>query len=67
MYPMARKLLLAGVVCIFGGESFCILGPLRYERSIHVICHTILYLGIALAFVGAFLHLSGKGGSVRRR
>lgn len=64
---MARKLLLAGVVCIFGGESFCILGPLRYERLIHVICHTILYSGIALAFVGAFLHLSEKRGSVRRR
>jgi len=27
----SRRLLLAGVACIFGGEAFCILGPLKYE------------------------------------
>ena len=64
---MPRRLLLAGVLCIFGGESFCILGPLRYEHLIHVACHIILYSGIALAFVGTFLYLSGKRGNVGRR
>jgi hypothetical protein len=63
---MPMRFLLAGVLCIFGGESFCILGPLRYERLIHVACHIILYSGIALALIGTLLYLSGKRGNVRR-
>jgi peptidase E len=53
-----RGLLLAGVLFIFGGESFCLLGPLRYERLVHVICHIVLYTGIVLASVGAILYLA---------
>jgi hypothetical protein len=45
---MPERFLLAGVLGIFCGESFCILGPLRYERRIHVACHSILYSGTLL-------------------
>jgi len=65
--PKGGRLLLAGVLCIFGGESFCILGPLRYEHLIHITCHAIFYSGIALACVGAFLSWSGRRGKVRRQ
>jgi len=53
-------LALAGVVCIFGGEILCVAGPLRYERLVHLICHTILYAGIALVCVGAWLHWADR-------
>ena len=56
---LPRTSLVAGVLCIFGGESFCIFGPPGHEDLIHVTCHIILYAGIALAFVGACLHWSG--------
>ena len=45
---MPKRFLLAGVLCIFGGESFCILGPLRYERLIHVACHIFSIRGLLL-------------------
>ena len=50
----------AGVVCNFGGEILCVAGPLRYERLVHLICHTILYGGIALVCVGAWLHWADR-------
>lgn len=56
---LPRTLLVVGVLCIFGGESFCIFGPIRYQQLIHVVCHIILYSGIALVFVGGLLHWSG--------
>jgi|KBSSwiStaDraftv2_1062776.scaffolds.fasta_scaffold1113505_2 hypothetical protein len=52
-----QRLLLAGVVCIFGGEALCILGPLKYEHVIYVVCHTILYAGIGCSCLGVVLHL----------
>jgi hypothetical protein len=45
-----------GTAFIVGGEIFCVVGPLRYERIVHLSCHTILYAGIALVCVGAGLH-----------
>ena len=53
---METRLLVAGVLLIVGGEALCILGPLRYERLVHVICHVLLYSGVVLAGFGAFLH-----------
>jgi hypothetical protein len=53
-------LLGTGVVFIFGGETFCILGPMRYEAVIHVVCHAILYSGMGLVGLGAVLHWVGK-------
>jgi len=51
------RLTFAGTVFIVGGEIFCLVGPLRYERIVHVSCHTILlYAGIALVCVGAGLY-----------
>jgi hypothetical protein len=47
-------------VCIFGGEILCVAGPLRYERLVHLICHAILYAGIALVCVGAWLHWADR-------
>ena len=58
--PVPLRLALAGVVCIFGGEILCVAGPLRYERLVHLICHTILYAGIALVCVGAWLHWADR-------
>lgn len=47
------RVLLVGVVLIFGGEAICILGP--DERIVHVGCHAALYTGIVLSCVGALL------------
>ena len=55
-----RPLLLAGVVCIFGGEALCILGPLKYEHIVHVVCHTIIYAGIGCSCLGVVVHLRGR-------
>jgi hypothetical protein len=44
------------VIFIIGGETLCILGPIRYERIIHITCHTILYAGIGFVGLGAALH-----------
>jgi hypothetical protein len=49
-----------GVFFIFGGETFCILGPMQYQPVIHVVCHAILYSGMGLAGLGAILHWRGK-------
>lgn len=53
-------MLATGVVFIFGGETFCILGPMRYEAVIHGVCHAILYSGMGLVGLGAVLHRAGK-------
>jgi hypothetical protein len=45
--------LVAGVVLIFGGEAFCILGP--YDNSAHIACHAVLYAGMVLLAVGVVL------------
>jgi len=45
-----------GVACIFGGEALCLLGPIAYERQVHLICHVILYSGVGLVVVAAALH-----------
>jgi hypothetical protein len=47
------RLLAIGVLLIFGGEAFCVFGPLRYERVVHVVCHAIFYAGIAVAAIAA--------------
>ena len=57
---MPVRLAVAGVVCIFGAEILCVAGPLRYERLVHLICHTILYAGIALVCVCAWLHWADR-------
>jgi hypothetical protein len=49
-----------GVACIFGGEALCLLGPMAYERQIHLVCHVILYSGVGLVVIAAALYwLSG--------
>lgn len=48
------RLVAAGVLLIFGGEAFCILGP--HERIVHVSCHAALYAGMVLVAVGAVLY-----------
>jgi len=50
------RLALAGTVLIFGGEIFCLVGPLRYERIVHLSCHAMLYGGVVLVGLGAALH-----------
>ena len=52
----ALQLAATGVACIFGGEALCLLGPLAYERQVHLICHAILYGGVGLVVLGASLH-----------
>ena len=53
-------LALVGASCIIGGEALCLLGPLRYDRIVHFICHAILYVGIASVALGAVLHWRGQ-------
>jgi hypothetical protein len=55
-----QRLVLLGVLFIFGGEAFCILGPMRYERVVHFSCHAVFYTGVALVSIGALLHWAGK-------
>ena len=54
---LVLRLVAIGAALIFGGEAFCILGPLRYETLVHLICHIALYCGMALTFVGAVIHV----------
>jgi hypothetical protein len=56
---MPLRLVLAGVCGIFGGETLCLLGPIRYERIVHIGCHIVLYAGIALVVLGAIVHWVG--------
>ena len=58
--PVPLGLALAGVVFILGGEMLCIAGSLRYERLVHLICHTILYSGIALVCLSAGLYWADR-------
>jgi hypothetical protein len=55
-----RLIAILGVLCVFGGEAFCIVGPLQYERQIHVTCHAILYAGVGLVALAAPLHWKGR-------
>lgn len=57
---MPFRLTLIGTVFVLGGEFFCLVGPLRYEHIVHVGCHTVLYVGIALVCLGAGLHWSDR-------
>jgi protein-S-isoprenylcysteine O-methyltransferase Ste14 len=57
---MPRALLLAGVLMIFGGEAFCLFGPIEDEAAVHRNCHRILYAGVALAGVGAVWHAPAR-------
>ena len=59
-FAMELRLVLAGVVCIFGGEAFCILGPLTYEHIVHISCHAVLYSGMILVGVGAALRWTNR-------
>ena len=52
----APRLAAIGVAGIFGGEALCLLGPLAYERQVHLVCHAIIYSGVALVVIGATLH-----------
>lgn len=53
---VSLRLVVAGVVGIFGGETFCLLGPLRYQRLVHVTCHLALYAGIVLVCLAAVVN-----------
>jgi len=56
------RLAVVGTILIFGGEIFCLVGPLRYERLVHLSCHTILYAGIVLVSIGAAMHWRTRSG-----
>ena len=51
--PGTRALVI-GTLLIVGGELLCILGPLRYQRAIHLVCHALFYAGVGLAAAGAW-------------
>ena len=57
---VALRLAATDTIGILAGEIFCLVGPLRYERLVHVSCHAIFYAGIALVCVGAALHWAGR-------
>jgi hypothetical protein len=62
-----QRVVLTGVLCIIGGEAFCILGPLRYEQIVHITCHVVLYSGVVLVCVGAGLHWAGRSRAWRQK
>ena len=51
---MKTALAALGVLCIFGGEAFCIFGPML--DTVHIICHIILYSGVVLVAAATALH-----------
>jgi hypothetical protein len=53
---LALRAAATGVAFIFGGEALCVLGPMAYERQVHLICHAILYSGVGLVVIAAALH-----------
>jgi len=55
-----QRLVLLGVLFLFGGESFCLLGPLRYERIVHYSCHAVFYAGAMFVCLGAILRWGGN-------
>jgi hypothetical protein len=55
-----QRLVLLGVVLIFGGENFCLLGPIRYERVVHFSCHAPLNAGIVFVCLGAVAHWGAR-------
>jgi hypothetical protein len=57
---LALRLVALGAALIFGGEAFCILGPLRYESIVHTTCHIALFTGIALVFLGGVIHFRSR-------
>ena len=57
---LGLRLVALRAALIFGGEAFCILGPLRYESFVHTTCHIALYTGIALVFIGAVIHFRSR-------
>ena len=57
---MPLRLAAAGTIGILAGEISCLVGPIRYERIVHLSCHAIFYAGVALVFVGAALHWAGR-------
>jgi hypothetical protein len=63
---LAFWLVLVGTACIIGGEALCLLGPMRYERIVHVICHVILYAGVASVVLGAMAHWTRRVDSRER-
>jgi hypothetical protein len=55
-----QRLVLLGVVLLFGGETFCLLGPMRYEHVVHLSCHAVFYTGAVFVCLGAAMHWAGK-------
>jgi hypothetical protein len=54
------RLLFAGIACMVGAEAFCILGPLRYEKLVHIICHVIFLCGRTFVRGGSNITLARK-------
>jgi len=54
------RLILLGVAFLFGGETFCLLGPMRYERIVHFSCHAVFYAGVAFVCLGGIIHWATK-------
>jgi hypothetical protein len=55
-----QQLVLLGVAFLFGGEAFCLLGPMRYERIVHFSCHAVFYAGVAFVCLGGIIHWATK-------
>jgi hypothetical protein len=55
-----QRLVLLGVAFLFGGEAFCLLGSMRYERVVHFSCHAVFYTGAVLVCLGVALHWAAK-------
>jgi hypothetical protein len=55
-----QRIVSLGVLLIFGGETFCLLGPMRYEHVVHITCHAVFYIGIMFVCFGAVMHRTGK-------
>jgi len=43
-----RRLLAVGIVFLFGGEAFSLLGPMRSEHTVHFVGHVVFYAEFSL-------------------
>ena len=43
-----RRLLTVGILFLFGGDAFSLLGPMRFEHTVHFVGHVVFYAGFGV-------------------
>jgi len=54
---IVQKMLICGLALMVGGEIFCLRGPSNRPELIHVSCHTVFWIGVAVCVGAGVVHL----------